>query len=190
MKLPLDDAETYALLNRGETLGVFQLESEGMRKLIARLKPDCFGDLIACLALYRPGPLESGMADMFIRRKHGLERIEYPHPSLEPILADTYGCIVYQEQVMRISNALSSFALNDADNLRKAMGKKQPEIMEKFSDQFVTGAVANGCAQGTAREIWDGKRADGSQAANGVYFVRLRAPGEARVLSRRLVLAR
>jgi DNA polymerase-3 subunit alpha len=154
--LPLDDAATYALLNRGETLGVFQLESEGMRKLLARLRPDCFEDLIACLALYRPGPLESGMADMFIRRKHGQERIEYPHPSLEPILADTYGCIVYQEQVMRISNALGNFALNEADNLRKAMGKKQPEIMERFSAQFVAGAVANGCAQAAAHEIWDG----------------------------------
>jgi DNA polymerase-3 subunit alpha len=154
--LPLDDAPTYALLNRGETLGVFQLESEGMRKLLARLKPDCFEDLIAALALYRPGPLESGMADMFIRRKHGLEKIEYAHPSLEPILRDTYGCIVYQEQVMLISNALADFALNEADNLRKAMGKKQPEIMERFSAQFVAGAVKNGCAEAAAREIWDG----------------------------------
>lgn len=153
--LPLDDKPTYALLNRGETLGVFQLESEGMRKLLARLKPDCFEDLIACLALYRPGPLESGMADMFMRRKHGLEKIEYPHPSLESILRDTYGCIVYQEQVMRISNVLGNFALNDADNLRKAMGKKQPEIMNKFSAQFVQGAVANGCVEGAARETWE-----------------------------------
>jgi len=153
--LPLDDRKTYVLLNRGETLGVFQLESEGMRKLLARLKPDCFEDLIACLALYRPGPLESGMADMFIRRKHGLEKIEYAHASLEPILRDTYGCIVYQEQVMLISNALGGFSLNEADNLRKAMGKKQPEIMNKFSQQFVSGAVRNGCAEGAAREIWD-----------------------------------
>ena len=153
--LPLDDKPTYALLNRGETQGVFQLESEGMRKLLARLKPDCFEDLIACLALYRPGPLESGMADMFIRRKHGFEKIEYPHASLEPILRDTYGCIVYQEQVMRISNVLGNFALNEADNLRKAMGKKQPEIMNKFSAQFVAGAVANGCSESIARETWE-----------------------------------
>jgi len=153
--LPLDDQATFALLNRGETLGVFQLESEGMRKLLARLKPDCFEDLIACLALYRPGPLESGMADMFIHRKHGLEKIEYPHPSLEPILRDTYGCIVYQEQVMLISNTLADFTLNEADNLRKAMGKKQPEIMNKFSAQFVAGAVKNGCAEVAARETWD-----------------------------------
>ncbi len=155
-RLPLDDRPTYALLNRGETLGIFQLESEGMRKLLARLKPDCFEDLIACLALYRPGPLESGMADMFMRRKHGLEKIDYPHPSLEPILRDTYGCIVYQEQVMLISNALGDFALNEADNLRKAMGKKQPEIMNKYSSQFVAGATKNGCAEGAAREIWEG----------------------------------
>jgi DNA polymerase-3 subunit alpha len=154
-RLPLDDGPTYALLNRGETLGVFQLESEGMRKLLARLRPDCFEDLIAALALYRPGPLESGMADMFIRRKHGLEKIEYAHPSLELILRDTYGCIVYQEQVMLISNALSHFSLNEADNLRKAMGKKQPEIMNKFSEQFVAGAVKNGCAERAATEIWE-----------------------------------
>jgi DNA polymerase-3 subunit alpha len=153
--LPLDDAPTYALLNRGETLGVFQLESEGMRKLIRRLKPDCFEDLIACLALYRPGPLESGMADMFIRRKHGQEEIAYPHASLEPILRDTYGCIVYQEQVMRISNVLADFSLNEADNLRKAMGKKQPEIMNRFSAQFVEGAVKNGCSPTAAQETWD-----------------------------------
>ncbi len=154
-RLPLDDQPTFALLNRGETLGVFQLESEGMRKLLARLKPDCFEDLIAALALYRPGPLESGMADMFMRRKHGLEKIEYVHASLEPILRDTYGCIVYQEQVMLISNALGNFSLNEADNLRKAMGKKQPEIMNKYSAQFVAGAVANGCAEFAAREIWE-----------------------------------
>jgi len=154
-KLPLNDKPTFALLNRGETMGVFQLESEGMRKLIGRLKPDCFEDLIACLALYRPGPLESGMADMFIRRKHGQEKIEYAHASLEPILRDTYGCIVYQEQVMLISNMLSGFSLNEADNLRKAMGKKQPEIMNKFGAQFVSGAVKNGCIQSAAQDIWD-----------------------------------
>jgi len=153
--IPMRDADAFALLNRGDTLGVFQLESEGMRKLLARLRPDCFEDLIAVLALYRPGPLESGMDDMFIRRKHGLEEIRYPHPSLGEILKDTYGCIVYQEQVMRISNVLASFSLNEADNLRKAMGKKKPEIMEKFSTKFVEGAVANGCDERVAREIWE-----------------------------------
>jgi DNA polymerase III subunit alpha len=153
--LPEGDKATYKLLMAGDTLGVFQLESDGMKKLLARVKPDCFEDLIAILALYRPGPLESGMADMFARRKHGEEAIAYPHPSIEAILKDTYGCIVYQEQVMLISSALGGFALNEADNLRKAMGKKKPEIMEKFSAQFVAGAVKNGCAENVAREVWD-----------------------------------
>ena len=153
--LPYDDPATYELLHTGDTLGVFQLESEGMRRLLAQLKPDCFEDLIAVLALYRPGPLESGMDQMFIRRKHGEEEIDYPHPCLEPILRDTYGCIVYQEQVMLISNELADFALNDADNLRKAMGKKKPEIMQKFSAQFLDGAAKNGCERSVAQEIWD-----------------------------------
>ncbi len=153
--LPLRDKAAYKLLNRGDTLGVFQLESEGMRKLIARLRPDCFEDLIAVLALYRPGPLESGMDTMFIRRKHGLEEIDYPHESLQAILEDTYGCIVYQEQVMLISNVLANFSLNEADNLRKAMGKKKPEIMERFSEQFVEGAESNGCKRNVAQEVWD-----------------------------------
>ncbi len=154
-QLPEGDPATYDMLMAGDTLGVFQLESEGMRKLLARLKPDCFEDLIAVLALYRPGPLESGMDEMFIRRKHGLEDIDYPHSCLESILEDTYGCIVYQEQVMLIANELASFTLNDADSLRKAMGKKKPEIMEKFSAQFLEGAVANGCDPNVARETWD-----------------------------------
>ena len=153
--LPERDKRTYALLMAGDTEGVFQLESEGMRKLLARIKPDCFEDLIAILALYRPGPLESGMVEMFTRRKHGEEPIRYPHASIEPILRDTYGCIVYQEQVMLISNALGSFSLNEADNLRKAMGKKKPEIMEQFAAKFVEGAVKNGCAENIARETWD-----------------------------------
>ena len=152
--LPLEDEATFALLNRGDTLGVFQLESEGMRKLLGRLRPDCFEDLIAVLALYRPGPLESGMDDMFIRRKHKLEEVDYPHPSLEGILRDTHGCIVYQEQVMLISNILGNFSLNEADNLRKAMGKKKPEIMEKFSEQFIAGALSNGCTATVAHEVW------------------------------------
>jgi DNA polymerase-3 subunit alpha len=126
-----------------------------MKKLLSRIKPDCFEDLIAILALYRPGPLESGMVEMFTRRKHGEEAIQVPHPSIESILRDTYGCLVYQEQVMLISNVLANFSLNEADNLRKAMGKKKPEIMEKFSGQFIAGAVSNGCAKHTAQEIWD-----------------------------------
>lgn len=153
-KLP-DDPKTYAMLSGGDTLAVFQLESEGMRKLLARLKPDRFEDLIAVLALYRPGPLESGMVEMFTRRKHGEEAVVYPHASVEAILRDTYGCIVYQEQVMLISSVLAGFSLNEADNLRKAMGKKKPEIMEKFAAQFVAGAGKNGCPEAVARETWD-----------------------------------
>jgi len=126
-----------------------------MRKLLARLRADCFEDLIAVLALFRPGPLESGMDDMFIRRKHGLEDIDYPHSSLEEVLRDTYGCIVYQEQVMLISNELGDFSLNEADNLRKAMGKKKPEIMEEYSEKFIAGALKNGCTAPTAHEIWN-----------------------------------
>ncbi|MEM6676146.1 MAG: DNA polymerase III subunit alpha, partial [Planctomycetota bacterium] len=154
-ELPLDDRGVFELLMAGDTLGVFQLESEGMRKLLSRLKPDCFDDVIAVLALYRPGPLESGMVDMFVDRKHGREDITFPHPSLEPILDSTYGCLVYQEQVMLASVELSGFSLNDADNLRKAMGKKKPEIMQKFSAQFIEGAVANGCDEEVARTTWD-----------------------------------
>ncbi|MEZ5974106.1 MAG: DNA polymerase III subunit alpha [Planctomycetota bacterium] len=153
--LPAGDPATYQLLMQGDTLGVFQLESEGMRKLLARLKPDCFEDIAAVLALYRPGPLESGMVDMFVNRKHGREKIEYPHPSVEKILRPTYGCLVYQEQIMLVSVELGGFSLNDADNLRKAMGKKKPEIMQKFSAQFVEGAVSKGCDAGTAQEVWD-----------------------------------
>lgn len=154
-ELPPGDPATYAMLTAGDTLGVFQLESEGMRRLLAQLRPDCFEDLIAVLALYRPGPLESGMDQMFMRRKHGQEEIDFPHPSLEPILKDTYGCIVYQEQVMLIANVLADFSLNEADNLRKAMGKKKPEIMQQFSAQFVDGAEKNGCDRAVAAEIWD-----------------------------------
>ena len=154
-ELPLDDPKVFELLMAGDTLGVFQLESEGMRKLLSRLKPDCFDDVIAVLALYRPGPLESGMVDMFVDRKHGREDITYPHESLVPILESTYGCLVYQEQVMLASVELSGFSLNDADNLRKAMGKKKPEIMQKFSAQFLEGAVASGCDPDVAQTTWD-----------------------------------
>ncbi len=154
-RLPERDAATYAVLGAGDTLGVFQLESDGMRRLLARAKPDCFEDLIAVLALYRPGPLESGMVDTFIRRKHGEEPIAYAHPLLESILDDTYGSIVYQEQVMLIANRLGDLSLVEADNLRKAMGKKKPEIMETFSEQFLAGARRNGCPEAAAREIWD-----------------------------------
>ena len=154
-QIPLDDPKTFELLQRGDSSGVFQLESEGMINLLRRLKPDRFADVIAVLALYRPGPLGSGMVDSYVRRKHGEEAIEYPHPSLEPILAESLGVILYQEQVMRISNVLSGFSMNDADNLRKAMGKKKPEVLARFKSQFVDGAVANGVDKGKAADVFD-----------------------------------
>ncbi|MCC6669687.1 MAG: DNA polymerase III subunit alpha [Planctomycetes bacterium] len=154
-QLPLDDAETYRLMTRGETLGVFQLESTGMRELLGRLKPDKFEDVIAVLALYRPGPLGSGMVDMFVRRKHGEEPVVYPHESLRGLLEETYGVIVYQEQVMLIANELAGFALSEADALRKAMGKKKPEVMAKFKDKFVEGAARKGHDRTFARELFE-----------------------------------
>ena len=142
--LPLDDKPTFELMTRGETLGVFQLESSGMRELLHELKPDKFEDVIAVLALYRPGPIGSGMVKMFWKRKHGEEPIEYPHSSVAHVLEDTYGVIVYQEQVMLIANVLAGFTLAEADSLRKAMSKKQPEAMAKYKDKFVDGAERNG----------------------------------------------
>jgi len=154
-RLPLDDGPTYALMARGETQGVFQLESGGMRDLLTRLKPDTFEDVIAVLALYRPGPLGSGMVEMFVRRKHGEEPVQYPHETTRQILEPTYGIIVYQEQVMQISNVVGGFSLAEADNLRKAMGKKKPEVMAKFKDQFVAGAVQRGHGEKAARELFE-----------------------------------
>jgi DNA polymerase-3 subunit alpha len=154
-KLPLDDHPTYALMTRGETQGVFQLESGGMRELLTRLKPDTFEDVIAVLALYRPGPLGSGMVDMFVRRKHGEEPTAYPHEATKPVLEPTYGVIVYQEQVMQISNIIGGFSMSEADNLRKAMGKKKPEVMAKFKDQFIAGAKAQNYGEKFAKELFE-----------------------------------
>jgi DNA polymerase-3 subunit alpha len=153
--LPLDDRRTYELMARGETQGVFQLESGGMRELLTRLKPDTFEDVIAVLALYRPGPLGSGMVDMFVRRKHGEEPVVYPHEATQPVLEPTYGVIVYQEQVMQISAIIGGFSMTEADNLRKAMGKKKPEVMAAFKEQFVAGAVARGYDAKFARELFE-----------------------------------
>ena len=153
--LPLDDRPTYALMTRGETQGVFQLESGGMRELLTRLKPDTFEDVIAVLALYRPGPLGSGMVDMFVRRKHGEEPVVYPHAATKPVLEPTYGVIVYQEQVMQISNLIGGFSMSEADNLRKAMGKKKPEVMAKFKDQFIAGAKAQNYGEKFAKELFE-----------------------------------
>jgi DNA polymerase-3 subunit alpha len=153
--IPLDDRATYDLLCRGDAVAVFQLESKGMRDLLRRLKPDRFEDIIALLALYRPGPLEGGMVDTYVQRKHGVEPMVFEHPILEPILRETNGVILYQEQVMRIANQMAGFSLNEADTLRKAMGKKKKEIMEKFKEKFVSGAAAKGIDRKLATHTFD-----------------------------------
>ena len=153
--LPLDDAATYALLASGRTTGIFQLESPGMRNLLVRIKPEHFEDLIAILALYRPGPLESGMVDDFIKRKRDPAQITYDPATLEPILKDTYGVIVYQEQVMATANRIAGFSLGQADLLRRAMGKKKPEEMEKQKALFVQGAQKNHLSERKAEKLFD-----------------------------------
>ncbi|HEX5008860.1 MAG TPA: DNA polymerase III subunit alpha [Planctomycetota bacterium] len=152
--LPLDDAASYALLKRGDVTGVFQLESSGMRELVMRLQPDCFEDIIALIALYRPGPLQSGMVDSFVRRKHGQEPIRHDHPLMEPLLRDTYGTLVYQEQVMRLAQVLAGMSLNDADGLRKAMGKKDKKRMGSYEEKFLKGCAGKGLAAPVAAKIW------------------------------------
>src|SRR5688572_16400670 len=139
-----DDADVFKMISRGDTTGVFQLESSGFREILKKLKPDCLEDIVAAGALYRPGPLEGGMVDDFIDRKHGRKKVEYPHPTLEKVLADTYGVIVYQEQVMQIAQVLAGYSLGRADLLRRAMGKKNKEIMDKEKAGFVEGATAKG----------------------------------------------
>ena len=153
-EIPLDDPATFELIRSGRTTGVFQLESAGMRALIRRLEPTEFRELIAILALYRPGPLESGMAEDYIERKHGRQPITYPHPSVEDILAETYGLPIYQDQVMLMAQRLAGFTLAEADLLRKAMGKKKPEVMAEMEARFVTGCMKNGIPEESARAIF------------------------------------
>ncbi|MFM4855605.1 DNA polymerase III subunit alpha [Aeromonas hydrophila] len=158
--IPIDDKRSFDLLQRYETTAVFQLESRGMKDLIKRLQPDCFEDMIALVALFRPGPLQSGMVDNFIERKHGKEAISYPdekwqHESLQPILEPTYGIILYQEQVMQIAQTLAGYTLGGADMLRRAMGKKKPEEMAKQRAGFEEGAVKNGVDGELAMKIFD-----------------------------------
>ncbi|MEY2340650.1 DNA polymerase III subunit alpha [Acidithiobacillus sp. IBUN Pt1247-S3] len=154
-KLPLDDAPTFAQLKSTDTVAVFQLESSGMRDLIRRLQPDNFEDIVALVALFRPGPLQSGMVDDFIARKHGKAKVVYPHPLLESILKDTYGVIVYQEQVMQCAQVLANYSLGGADLLRRAMGKKKPEEMAKQREIFLAGAAKNGIEMHQATSIFD-----------------------------------
>jgi len=153
--LPLDDAKTYELLCSGEAEGIFQLESSGMKDLLQRLKPGSIDDLTALIALYRPGPLGSGMVEDFIKGKHGQKEVVYPLPELEDILRETYGIILYQEQVMQIARRLASFSLADADLLRRAMGKKKASEMEKQKNRFLNGARRNRIDPGKAAMIFD-----------------------------------
>ncbi|MBT4836466.1 MAG: DNA polymerase III subunit alpha [Methylococcales bacterium] len=153
--IPLDDPATFDLFKRYDTTAVFQLESEGMKKLIKNLQPDNFEDIIALVALYRPGPLGSGMVDDFVDRKHGRAEIEYPHPDLAPILEPTYGVILYQEQVMQIAQILAGYSLGGADLLRRAMGKKKPEEMVKQRVIFLKGTSKNKIDDDTANYIFD-----------------------------------
>lgn len=153
--IPLDDKKTYELLAEAKALGVFQLESKGMRDLIRKLKPTNIDDIIALIALYRPGPMRSGMLDDFVERKHGRKKIEYDHPLQEPILADTYGVILYQEQVMKMAIVLAGFTPGEADGLRKAMSKKNPEIIQELSEKFIKGAEKNKINKKTADKIYN-----------------------------------
>ncbi|MGL4534199.1 MAG: DNA polymerase III subunit alpha [Fusobacteriaceae bacterium] len=153
-KLPLNNKKVYQMLSHGDTSGVFQLESPGIRRLLQKLKPDKFQDLIAVLALYRPGPLGSGMVDNFINCKNGNEKIVYPDPSLEEILNETYGVILYQEQVMKIATLMADYTLGEADNLRRAMGKKDFKIMESNRNMFLERAIKKGYTLEKAEEIF------------------------------------
>jgi DNA polymerase-3 subunit alpha len=154
-QVPLDDAKTYQLFVDGQTYGIFQFESSGMREILRKAKPQRLGDLIAMNALYRPGPLKSGMVDDFIARKQGKSEVKYELPQLEPILSDTYGVIAYQEQVLRIASVLAGFTLGQSDVLRKAMGKKDPKVMAKQREAFMDGAKKNGINEKKAAKIFD-----------------------------------
>ncbi|MFQ5588702.1 MAG: DNA polymerase III subunit alpha [Nitrospiria bacterium] len=155
LDFPLNDPSTYTLLGSGETTGIFQLESPGMRDLLIKMRPETFEDITAILALYRPGPIGSGMVDDFIKRKQGKKKIAYDHPKLEEILKETYGVIVYQEQVMKIANALAGFSLGEADLLRRAMGKKKADEMAAQKTLFIERAAAREISAKKAEKIFD-----------------------------------
>ncbi len=154
-EIPLDDKDTYELLSSGDTTGIFQLESKGMRDILVKMRPNRFEDLIALVALYRPGPIGSGMIDDFIKRKKGEIDVHYELPQLKEILDETYGVILYQEQVMRIANKIANFSMAQADILRKAMGKKDLDAMERLKDVFISGAIANGISEKVASRLFD-----------------------------------
>ncbi len=155
LELNYQDQKTFDLLQNSDTTGVFQLESSGMKDLISRLKPASFSDIVALVALYRPGPLDSGMADSYVERKHGREEVTYLFGELEPVLKETYGVILYQEQVMKIAGVLASYSMADADGLRKAMGKKKLDLMEKHRKLFMEGAQKNGHDPAKAQELFN-----------------------------------
>ncbi|WP_027094003.1 DNA polymerase III subunit alpha [Cohnella thermotolerans] len=148
-----DDPLTYELMGRGDTTGIFQLESAGMRRVLREMKPSSFEDIVSAVALYRPGPME--FIPQFIRAKHGETEIEYPHPSLEPILKDTYGIIVYQEQIMQIASAMAGFSLGEADLLRRAVGKKKREVLDEQRTHFVKGSLGQGYSEAEANRVYD-----------------------------------
>jgi len=154
-KVPLDDKPTYDMLLNGDTSGVFQLESSGMTSLVRKLKPDVFEDLGALVALFRPGPLDSGMVDDFVARKHGRQEIKYPHPLLEPVLKDTYGTLVYQEQIMQIFQVLADYSLGQADQVRRMMGKKKIDEMLAQKEKFITNSAAHGMKKEDAVELFE-----------------------------------
>ena len=142
-KIPLDDPKTFVLFKKGQTKGIFQVERSGITNLIMSVKPDKFDDIVACIALYRPGPLQSGMAEEYIKRKNKQVAISYPHPKLESVLKDTFGTIIYQEQVMMIAQIIAGFSISEADKLRKAMGKKKAGVMQKMKQNFIEGCLQN-----------------------------------------------
>jgi len=154
-EIDLKDKKTFSMIGHGETIGIFQLESSGMRNLMIDLQPNCIEDLIALLALYRPGPLQSGMVKDFVEAKKGKTKIKYPHPSLESILDTTYGIIVYQEQVMEIASKMANFTMAEADILRGAISKKKRRVLSKQRDKFLDGALENGISRGVAQKIFD-----------------------------------
>ena len=153
--LPLDDEAAYAMLQRGQTAGVFQLEGSGIRDMLVRLEPQQFEDLIAVLALYRPGPLESGMAESYIKRKHGQEKVDYPHEKLQDVLDDSYGLPIYQDQLLRMARVMAGFSYAEADTLRKAIGKKKKKLMAQMRAKFIDGCVDNGVEQETAEKLFE-----------------------------------
>ena len=154
-RVPLDDRAVYTMLSRGDSMGIFQLEGSGMRALMRSLRPDRFEDIIALVSLYRPGPMGAGTHNLYADRKNGRAPVEYPHPDLEEVLAETHGIMVYQEQVMQAAQIMAGFSMVEADTLRKAMGKKIPAVMAQQEEQFVRGCIAKGHSEALGRRLFE-----------------------------------